>query len=207
MPASKIMLIRHAEKPGDDTDPDEYDPGDYTDPGDDSDDKKNKKILGVDWYGTNNKEELTARGWQRGGALVRLFAPRDGKFVDPNLAQPNIIFASGVGKDSESLRPQHTVLELANLLGLTLQTKYLKGDETDLAKAAVAATGTVLIAWQHQDIPDIVNAIVGNKTTCPQKWHGKRFDMVWVLDANSSGWSFTQVPQLLLSGDSDKPIQ
>jgi hypothetical protein len=31
--------------------------------------------------------------------------------------------------------------------------------------------------------------------------------MVWVLDANwGSGWSFAQVPQLLLSGDSDKPV-
>jgi hypothetical protein len=206
MPASKIMLIRHAEKPGDDSDKDEYDPGDYIDPGDDTDGKK-KKILGVDWYGNNNKEELTARGWQRSGALVRLFAPLNGNFVNPDLAQPNIIFAAGAPTKSDSMRPQHTVLELANLLGLTLQTGYLKGDETGLAKAAVAATGTVLIAWQHQDIPDIVNAIVGNKTTCPQKWHGKRFDLVWVLDAKSSGgWSFTQVPQLLLSGDKPDPI-
>jgi hypothetical protein len=202
MPASKIMLIRHAEKPGDVGDPDVYDPGDYADPGDEK-----KKILGVDWYGTNNDEELTPRGWQRSGALVRLFAPLDGNFVSPHLAQPKTIFASGVGKHSESLRPQHTVLELANLLGLTLQKGYLKGDEAGLVKAAVAATGPVLIAWEHQDIPDIVNTIVGNKTTCPQKWPGKRFDMVWVLDAQSSGgWSFNQVPQLLLSGDSEKPI-
>jgi hypothetical protein len=206
MPASKIMLIRHAEKPGDDTDPDEYDPGDYADPGAGTDGKKKKKILGVDWYGTNNKEELIVRGWQRSGGLVGLFKPRDGNFVE-HLAQPNIIFAAGAPTQSDSLRPQHTVAELANVLRLTLQTKYLKGDEDDLAKAAVNATGTVLIAWQHQDIPDIVNAIVGNDTTCPQKWPGSRFDLVWVLDATpSGGWSFNQVPQLLLSGDSDKPI-
>jgi hypothetical protein len=99
------------------------------------------------------------------------------------------------------------VLELATVLGLTLQTEYLKGDEADLAPAAVAATGPVLIAWEHEAIPDIVNAIVGNDTTCPQKWSGSRFDLVWVLDAKSGGgWSFTQVPQLLLSGDSDQPI-
>jgi hypothetical protein len=183
MPTQKIMLIRHAEKP------------------DGKDD-------GVSADGKKNDEELIVRGWQRSGGLVRLFAPRDGKFVDPHLAQPNIIFASGVAKHSASLRPQHTVLELATVLGLTLQTKYLKGDEADLVKAAVAATGPVLIAWEHQDIPDVVNTIVGDNTTCPQKWPGARFDMVWVLDAKSSGgWSFTQVPQLLLSGDSDKPIK
>jgi hypothetical protein len=182
MPANKIMLIRHAEKPE----------------GNDA---------GVSADGKQNDEELIVRGWQRSGGLVRLFAPRNGTFVDPHLAQPKIIFASGVAKHSDSLRPQHTVLELATVLGLTLQTKYLKGDEADLAKAAVNATGPVLIAWEHEAIPAIVNAIVGNDTTCPQKWHGSRFDLVWVLDAKpSGGWSFTQVPQLLLSGDSNKPI-
>lgn len=182
MPAQKIMLVRHAEKP-------------------------EGKDAGVTAEGKQSDEELIVRGWQRSGGLVRLFAPRDGKFVDPHLARPNVIFASGTGKHSNTLRPQHTVLELATLLKLTLQTKYLKGDEADLAKAAVAASGPVLIAWEHEAIPDIVNAIVGNNTTCPQKWHGARFDLVWVLDAKpGGGWSFTQVPQLLLCGDSDKPI-
>lgn len=183
MPANKIMLIRHAEKP-------------------------EGKDAGVDAEGKQDDKELIVRGWQRSGGLVRLFAPRDGRFVDPHLAQPKIIFASGIAKHSDSLRPQHTVLELATVLGLTLQTKYLKDGEADLAKAAADAAGPVLIAWEHQGIPDIVNAIVGNKTSCPQKWPGSRFDMVWVLDAKSGGdWRFDQVPQLLLSGDSDKPIQ
>jgi hypothetical protein len=135
-----------------------------------------------------------------------LFAPRNGQFVDPHLAQPKTIFASGVGEHSNSLRPQHTVLELATLLKITLDLKFPKGGETDLAKAAVAATGPVLIGWEHEAIPAIVNAIVGNNTTCPQKWDGSRFDLVWVLDQKTGGWNFAQVPQLLLSGDSDKPI-
>jgi len=183
MPANKIMLVRHAEKP-------------------------EGKAAGVSAEGKQNEEELIVRGWQRSGGLVRLFAPRDGKFVDPHLAQPKTIFASGVGKHSNSLRPQHTVLELATVLRLTLQTKYLKGDEADLAKAAVAANGPVLIAWEHEAIPGIVNTIVGNSSTCPQKWPDSRFDVVWVLDAKpGGGWNFSQVPQLLLSGDSDKPIK
>ncbi|HYA04888.1 MAG TPA: hypothetical protein VEF90_03280, partial [Xanthobacteraceae bacterium] len=49
------------------------------------------------------------RGWQRSGALVRLFAPRDGKFVDPRLAQPVVIFASAVGGSRTSaLRSANT---------------------------------------------------------------------------------------------------
>ncbi len=183
MPASKIMVIRHAEKPDDDAD-------------------------GVTAAGAKDAEELTVRGWQRSGALVRLFAPRNGKFIDPRLAQPKTIFASAVGKHSKSLRPQHTVLELANDLKLPLNLSFRKGDEAGLVKGAVPAAGPVLIAWEHEAIPDIVNAIVGNTTTCPQKWPGSRFDMVWVLDrkAVGTGWDFAQVPQLLLSGDSKEPI-
>jgi hypothetical protein len=40
----------------------------------------------------------------------------------PVLAQPKTIFASGIGKHSNSLRPQHTALDLATVLGLSLQT-------------------------------------------------------------------------------------
>lgn len=100
------------------------------------------------------------------------------------------------------------MLELAQELRLKLDLRFPKGDEKDLAKAAVAATGPVLICWEHEDIPDIVNAIVGNNTTCPQKWDGSRFDLVWVLDRRTAndGWDFTQVPQLLLAGDSAKPV-
>jgi hypothetical protein len=181
VPTSKIMLIRHAEKP-------------------------NGKVVGVTASGGANKEELIVRGWQRSGALVRFFAPADGKLADPRLAQPKTIFAAAVGKHSKSLRPQHTVLALATALNLQLDLRFPKGDETDLAKAAVAAAGPVLIAWEHEDIPGIVNSIVGNSKTCPQKWDGSRFDLVWVLDRQAQGWTFSQVPQLLLPGDSKSPI-
>jgi hypothetical protein len=183
MPASKIMLIRHAEKPSDDG-----------------------SIQGVTAAGDQDPEELVVRGWQRSGALVRLLAPRDDRFVDHHLATPRTVFASAVGRHSNSLRPQHTVLELVTLLQLALPPQYPKGDEADMVAAALAADGPVLIAWEHEAIPDIVNRIAGNDTTCPQKWPGARFDMVWVLDRQSASWSFHQVPQLLLAGDSTEPI-
>lgn len=184
MPANKIMVIRHAEKPSDDG-----------------------SIKGVDAAGKEDKHELIVRGWQRAGALARFFAPLKA-FTDPRLAQPKTIFASKVDDKGSSLRPQHTVLELATLLGLKLALDYAKGEEDKLVKAAVAADGPVLIAWEHEAIPDIANRILGNKTTVPQHWPGSRFDLVWVFDRAdaSSAWSFAQVPQLVLSGDSSEPI-
>jgi hypothetical protein len=38
-------------------------------------------------------------------------------------------------------------------------------------------------------------------------WPGHRFDLVWVFDLNpEAAWTFVQAPQLLLRGDSAKPI-
>jgi len=76
-----------------------------------------------------------------------------------------------------------------------------------MVDAAVACSGVVLIAWQHQDIPAIGNAIVGNKTTVPQTWPGDRFDVAWVFTAKrGDGYSFSQVPQMLLAGDQSTTI-
>jgi hypothetical protein len=96
---------------------------------------------------------------------------------------------------------------LAGELKLELDVRFPKGDERDLARAAIEAKGPVLIAWEHEVIPEIVNTIVGNKKTCPQKWPGSRYDLVWVLDRRAPGakWRFAQVPQMLLDGDREKP--
>jgi hypothetical protein len=130
--AARIMIVRHAEKPSDDG-----------------------TILGVDATGGQNPEELIVRGRQRSGALVHQFAPRNGAFVDPHLATPKTIFASEVAKHSESLRPRHTVLELATVLGLTVSFGRVKDDLEGLVDDALEAVDPVLIAWEHQDIPDM----------------------------------------------------
>jgi broad specificity phosphatase PhoE len=185
MATIKIMLIRHAEKPS-----------------------KDGRISGVAEDGSQNAEELAVRGWQRAGALARFFAPLAGRFADARLATPDIIFASGVAHHSESLRPQHTLLPLGNLLGKTLNLKHSKGDESSLVNDAVAANRVVLIAWEHEAIPTIANLIIGDGATCPQTWPDDRFDVVWVFDRLSGAgpWTFQQVPQLLLANDSPNTV-
>ena len=80
MPAAKIMLIRHAEKPNGDGGP------------------------GLMPNGVENPRALTLIGWKRANALVGLFNPPDGALPKPPLAKPMSLFASG----SESLRPKQT---------------------------------------------------------------------------------------------------
>ncbi|MGB6325961.1 MAG: histidine phosphatase family protein [Methylocella sp.] len=178
MSCAKIMLIRHAERPSAD-----------------------KSIRGVTQEGVKNKEELTVRGWQRAGALVRFFAPRDNRFVHPALARPEILFACKAGPAAPSLRPQHTLVPLASLIETELNCDYYEGQEKELVQKAIAAQGTALIAWKHNNMQVIANAILGNKTSAPQYWPLDRFDLVWVFDRRGDTWTFTQVPQLLLAGD------
>jgi hypothetical protein len=183
--ADKIMLIRHAEKP-DDLPPD----------------------FGVDEAGRQNPDELVVRGWQRAGALACLFSPRMAQCRDPALATPRAIYASAAVQHSRSLRPQHTVEPLAAWLRITPNVSFAVGGEAELAGAATGAPGAVLIAWHHEKIPAIANAIIGNGTTCPQHWPGERYDMIWVFDRNAEhgAWHFSQVPQSLLAGDRATPI-
>jgi hypothetical protein len=178
MSCAKIMLIRHAERPSAD-----------------------KSIRGVTLEGIKNKEELTVRGWQRAGARVRFFAPHDNRFVHPELERPAILFACKAGPDAPSLRPQHSLLPLAELIQTEFNRAYFEGEEEALVENALLAKGAVLIAWKHRNMHVIANAILGNETTAPQHWPLNRFDLVWVFDRRGESWSFTQVPQLLRAGD------
>jgi hypothetical protein len=178
MPAAKIMLIRHAEKPEGDGGP------------------------GLMPNGVENPRALTLAGWKRANALVGLFNPPDGVLPRPPLAKPSSLFASG----SESLRPKQTIAPLAAALNLSIRT-FLKGQEVELVAAAKKSEDPVLISWQHEAIPDIAGLIRGGADGVPEKWPSHVYDLVWVFDLQASGaWSFAQVPELVMPGDTDKPI-
>jgi hypothetical protein len=181
---TKIMVIRHAEKPAASGSP-----------------------HGVSPNGKEDPESLTVQGWQRAGALAVLFAPTHGALQNTGLAVPQVLFASQVTKHSSSERPQQTITPLCDKLGLKINTDYAKDDWSAMVNEALKSEGVVLICWEHQDIPSIANQILGNKTTAPQQWPGNRFDVVWVFDRKAGAYEFNQVPQSLLAGDSPDPIK
>jgi broad specificity phosphatase PhoE len=173
----RLMIIRHAEKPE----------------GDDA---------GIEPDGTQDAESLTVRGWQRAGAMVQFFNSR------PEL-KPRVIFASGIGHGSKSKRPMQTVEPLAELLEATdavaFITTHQKDDIEPVMRDVLSRDGPALVAWEHKRIPDLV-AQLPNPPDVPQQWPDDRFDMVWVFDRTGGGWTFAQMPQLLLAGDRADPI-
>lgn len=184
MAPAKIMIIRHAEKP------------------------KNTDDRGIRASGKDDPHALTARGWQRAGALARFFHPPNETFAHPALARPDHIFGARFDKKSKAptRRPVQTVKPLALLLGAPIDKRFTKGDERKLVEAVMETSGVVLVAWAHEDIFAIVKALP-NAPPIPKTWPDDRFDIVWIFDQKpGGGWTFSQAPQSLLAGDRPQTI-
>ncbi len=204
MGATKVMIIRHAEKP-------------------------NPKIplspTGIDINGNPDPKSLIVQGWERAGGIANLFDPSNGSFQNAELATPNFIYASS-NANNASQRPMETVSALVAKLGFSSPKTYITSfteeeyaGNTGMVNNALSQNGVVLISWQHQDIlldpkngstDSIVNELLTQSGTTslnnipPGPWPSDRFDMVFVFDRPTGSGvftNFTQVPQMLLAGD------
>lgn len=206
MGPTKIMIIRHAEKPG------IY---------------GGVKYHGINAEGHKDESSLVTMGWERAGAIANLFYPTNKVFQHPALATPDFIYASDPAAKSDgeepSQRPYQTISALAAKMKLPasqLNIKFKKKDYASMVTSVLGLSGTVLISWQHQDILPkdsaadcIVNEILKQSSTPatglsipPGPWPATRYDMVFVFERPTGSGpftSFTQVPQLLLAGDLD----
>jgi broad specificity phosphatase PhoE len=184
--ATKILLIRHAEKPNDGSD-----------------------AHGVTQKGDKSKESLNVRGWQRAGALALLLAPISGRFHHASLAKPQFLFASKPLRRKGSKRPIQTITPLADKLDIRIHEGFERSEYKDMLAEAFRCPGVVLICWQREYIPDIARHIVGQRKAVPLDWPEDRYDLVWVfdLDPASETYRLKQVPQKLLGGDLTGPIR
>lgn len=223
MGATKIMVIRHAEKPGN---------------------YNGRQYEGVDAAGDacggSGSEHLVSLGWERAGGLVTLFAPPWGP-KGPTLATPQFLFASNPsdsegggassGGDGPSQRPYETLTAVAAALGsggtaMSIDQNFAKKDYKGMVAAAVNCAGVVLISWQHEDIPWVdkkgkpgisqhiltETGTAGKPFKIPLSWpsgpQGARYDLVWVFDPPSGSGPitrFTLFAQMLPAGDALAP--
>lgn len=175
--ADTIMIIRHGEKPDGSGTP-----------------------YGITENGEQSDGSLTVRGWVRAGALVALFAPTTGDIPRPGLLRPAQLF-SAYPRGDKGQRPLQTITPLAAELGQTVNIQFTKGDEAALAAALVGTSGVSLVSWAHEAITDIVANMGTISPAPPSHWPDDRFDLVWIFTRTGDGWAFSQVAQMLLSGD------
>jgi hypothetical protein len=190
MSALTILIIRHAEKPGEDW------PG-----------------PGLTEDGEADTESLVIRGWQRAGAWTALFGAGLGGSIYP---APQAIYAATPGDPDDpnqgpSRRPYETILALAPRLNLTPNISFAKGDEKHLVDALVKLSGVVLVSWEHKAIvSDILPRLpVSNSGDLPAHWPSKRFDVVLRFDRaeGATDFVFQALFPRLMSGDSNKPLR
>ena len=201
-PPALIYVIRHGEKPAD---PPPADPGQTPAP--------TGPPFGVDFQGNQDDHSLLPRGWQRSGALTALFDPALGA-LQAGLQVPAALLSPSYGdpKKTTAHRTYQTIEGLSDRLGVQIASDFAEGQEPELAASVVSTySGIVLICWEHDHIPALASALpTVQGTVIPAPWPGDRFDVIWTftLDAGSSPaqYTFGQIPQQLLSGDTDTVI-
>jgi hypothetical protein len=191
-PSRTIFISRHGEKPAD--------PPSQPPP------------FGVDVDGNQDAHSLLPLGWQRAGALATLFAPFGGA-LRGGILTPGQLISPDYGSSAKTAehRTYQTIYPLSQLIGIDIENPYAEGSEAELGQSvAAASSGVTLICWEHTAIPTIANNIlpIAAGTVIPQTWPGNRFDVVWsfTLTPGVGSYEFSQVPQMLLAGDSDTPI-
>jgi hypothetical protein len=188
-PPEVIYLIRHAEKP--------FKP----------------HLSGVDYEGGPNEHSLLPRGWQRSGALAALFHPDSGP-LRPGLRTPTLLVSPSWGHPHKTAahRSYQTIQGLSERLALPIASPFAQGHEQQLADSLVSShSGVVLICWEHKHLPSIAAALpLADGTVIPEKWPGDRYDVIWEFTlapgAGPPRYTFSQIPQQLLSGDAKSVI-
>ncbi|HXL92870.1 MAG TPA: hypothetical protein VN969_28405 [Streptosporangiaceae bacterium] len=184
-----IYIIRHGEKPAD---PPPAAP------------------FGIDFQGVANADSLLPRGWQRSGALTDLFDPATGP-LQAGLQTPATLLSPSYGDPAKTVehRTYQTIQGLSDRLGIAIASDFAEGQEPQLAANVVSTgSGVVLICWEHDHIPALATALpTVSGTALPQAWTGDRFDVIWMFTlvpgATPAQYTFDQIPQQLLSGDTN----
>jgi hypothetical protein len=177
-----LLVIRHAEKPG------EAWPG-----------------PGLTPEGKADKKSLVVRGWQRAGAWAGLFAEGRGD----DYPVPTRLYAAKPGEEGDpdhgpSRRPAQTLQVLAERLGVPLDTHHHQGGEAALVAELLTLSGVALVAWEHKAIvADLVPRLPIGGGEPPTHWAGDCYNLVLRFDraAGASAFDFRPLWPRLLSGD------
>jgi len=121
-----------------------------------------------------------------------------------HLGFPRLLSSSPPG-DPNTATAIETVTPLAAALALHINNGFADND-ADINEMATAilnehafAGKVVLVCWHHGKIPPLAKAL---GLARPPKWDGKIFDRVWQITFPKGKATLSDLPQMLLYGDS-----
>ena len=119
-------------------------------------------------------DNLSCKGLNRALALPPVLHK---KFGVPNHAYvPSI----DEGKSTKHVRMFQTIAPMAVKYNLTINTKFAETDTAGAAEEGMTKKKTVLMVWEHSQIPDLAKAF-GVTDPKAQSWPGDDFDSIWII--------------------------
>lgn len=139
---------------------------------------------------------LSEKGEKRARELVPFLT------TDPVLTQaglPVALFATRTTRHGRGQRTQETLAPLAHELGLPVQTPYLSEEYKEMARWILSNRDyegkTVLICWNHEEIPQLTEAL--GVRPRPPKWKDSVFDRVYLITFPKGKATLADLPQTL----------
>lgn len=150
---------------------------------------------------TKDKENihLSAKGYERAAALPSFFKKHS--------AVPLIrLVAQGQKHSESSLRPIETLIPSSKDFKTEINHQFVKDEAKEMVSHLVSSTAlnkkTVVVSWGHDEIGEISQRLGKDNG----EWPSAIFDRAWIFQYNTQGKlvKFSNVPQSLLSGDSEE---
>jgi len=168
--------------------------------------EKKEPVRFEQWYFKDSKP-LSVRGWQRAYALVPYFS-MDSAIIE-KYGHIKALFAPKPDNFYKSVRPIQTITPLSKALHMDINSYFaldhngIPGLVKHIKEAESLHNEVVLIAYEHDHIPDLLKAFkVKNYLT---KWPNNVFDWVVILEFDTRTGecvAYSIQPQQLLFGDS-----
>lgn len=94
--------------------------------------------------------------------------------------KPDYVYVPALKSDKSTAHSRmfQTVTPLAVKYNLTINSKYAGDDFADLTTSVFKKSGTVLMVWNHSEIPGLAKAL--GVETAPQ-WADEDFDGIWIV--------------------------
>lgn len=121
-----------------------------------------------------NGDNLSCEGLNRALALPDVL---DSLFGKPDYSYVPRIHT---GKSTSNVRMFQTISPMAVRYNLTVDTKYKETDTVNVAAEILTKKGTILIVWEHGNIPGVARNLGVTKPDL--HWDGSDFDSIWVID-------------------------
>jgi hypothetical protein len=117
-------------------------------------------------------ENLTCAGFNRSVLLPAVLYRKFNIVDDIFVPSPNL------GKVTKQARMLETIIPYAIKYNLSINSKFDEDDSKSLAAALLKESGTVVIVWDHSEIPGIISALGIRQFL---KWDSDDFDSIWIV--------------------------